>query len=72
MKEHVVYNEENAKWHKADADFTVRDSSARGPATLVQEVQADGYRDAFEQLYGHAPVIPAPVRAPRRESILDI
>lgn len=71
MKEHVIYNEENAKWHKVDADFSVRDSGSRGPVQVVQEVQADGYRDAFEKLYGHAPVIPAPVRAPRRESILE-
>ena len=67
--ERAVYNEENGKWHRHDADFRVRDSNDRGPVKPVLEVAAPTHAEAFELLYGHAPIVPAPVRAPRREAL---
>lgn len=56
--EQAVYREETGLWYKIGEEFK------------TPGVTAASYPEAFEMLYGHALVIPPPVRAPRRESSL--
>jgi hypothetical protein len=56
--ERAVYREETVRWYKSGEEFK------------TPGVVADSYPEAFEMLYGHPQVIPAPVRAPRREPTL--
>jgi len=53
--ERAVYRDETARWYKTGEEFK------------TPGVVAGSYPEAFELLYGHAPVIPPLVRAPRRE-----
>jgi hypothetical protein len=57
MFEHVVFNEETALWYRHDDH------------NLMTGITADTYPEAFEMLYGHAVLIPAPVRTPHRASV---
>ena len=71
MREHVVYNEETGLWYKHDSNpLTVRIVSKGEKLELLVSATALGYSEAFEQIYGHVPFIPPPIRAPRREPIL--
>lgn len=56
--EQAVYREETGRWYQIGLEFK------------TPGVVATIYPEAFELLYGHAAVIPPPVRAPRRESSL--
>jgi hypothetical protein len=57
--EQAVYREETGLWYQIGKEFK------------TVGVVAYNYPEAFEKLYGHAVVIPPPVRTPRRESILS-
>ena len=57
--EQAVYREETGRWYKVGSEF-------KTPGVIAMS-----YPEAFELLYGRALVIPPPVRAPRRESILQ-
>lgn len=71
MIEHVVYNEETGLWYKHDASpLTVRIVSKGEKLEPLISAKASTYPEAFEMIYGHAPIIPPPVRVPRRETIL--
>jgi hypothetical protein len=71
MREHVVYNEETGLWYKHDASpLTVRIVGKGEKLVPFVSAKASTYPEAFEIIYGHALVIPPPVRAPRREPIL--
>lgn len=71
MREHVVYNEETGLWYKHDSSpLTVRIVSRGEKLEPLVSAKASSYSEAFELIYGHAPFIPPPVRAPRRETIL--
>jgi hypothetical protein len=66
-----VYNSENGKWYRPETSFAVREVKGRGEKLPPDPgIYADTYPEAFEKIYGQALVIPPPVRAPRRESIL--
>lgn len=54
--EQAVYREETGLWYQIGKEFK------------MVGVAAVSYPEAFELLYGHAIVIPPPVRAPRREA----
>jgi hypothetical protein len=56
--ERAVYREETGLWYQEGKEFK------------SVGVTAASYPEAFEKLFGHAVVIPPPVRAPRRETIL--
>lgn len=56
--EQAVYREETGLWYRIGFEFK------------TPGVTATSYPEAFEMLYGHAMVIPPPVRAPRREALL--
>lgn len=54
MIERAIYDEDTKQWHRPDDPHQLR------------PVIASTYPEAFEKLYGHAPVIPPPQRAPHR------
>jgi len=67
MFERAVYCTEEDRWYKqGDDPWTVRDIPADRVVTPIISVIADTYGEAFELLFGHAVVIPAPVRSARR------
>ena len=68
MDERAIYIEETGLWYKQGASpLEVRVVSKGEKLGPLQSVKADSYPEAFEALYGHAPIIPPPVRSPRRE-----
>jgi hypothetical protein len=68
MEERAIYIEETGLWYKQGASpLEVRVISKGQKLEPLLSVKADSYPEAFEALYGHAPTVPAPVRAPRRE-----
>ena len=67
-EERAIYIEETGLWYKLGATpLEVRVVSKGEKLEPLPSVKADGYAEAFELLYGHAPIIPPPVRSPRRE-----
>jgi hypothetical protein len=71
MDERAIYIEENSRWYKNGATPLVVRVAARGEKLMpFPSVVADSYFEAFGLLYGHPHIVPPPVRAPRRESIL--
>lgn len=68
--EHVIYSSENSKWYRHDHSFAVRNAAAGRTLPPDPGVTAATYPEAYAAIFGQAYVIPAPVRAPRRESIL--
>lgn len=68
MEERAIYIEETGLWYKNGATpLVVRIAGKGEKLEPLPSVKADSYPEAFEALYGHALVIPPPVRAPRRE-----
>ena len=75
MIERVVYNSEESLWYKDGEEshrLEVVNNEASGKRVVTPHVSAsaDTYPEAFEKIFGHALVIPPPVRAPRREAVL--
>lgn len=71
MEQRPVYNEPDGKWYKlGDEPFRVRVVTKGEKFMPVVGVEASSFGEAFEKLYGYPPLIPAPVRAPRKENEL--
>jgi hypothetical protein len=73
MFERAVYNEERQEWYQQDNEpyrvlmLEIGQVVPKRPTT-----KADTYAEAFETLFGHPTFIPAPTRAPHRQSAFEV